>query len=31
MAVRLRHLIAAQVVEPALAEWPWVAGQLRVL
>ncbi len=31
MAVRLRDLIAAQVVGPAVAEWPWVAGALRVL
>jgi len=31
MAVRLRTLIGAQVVEPAVAQWPWVAGALRVL
>ena len=31
IAGRLRGLIAAQVVEPALAEWPWMAGALRVL
>lgn len=27
----LRGLIADQVVTPALAEWPWLHGQLRVL
>jgi len=31
MAQRLRGLIAAQVVGPAVAQWPWVAGALRVL
>lgn len=31
IANRLRDLIAAQVVVPAVAQWPWVAGALRVL
>ncbi len=31
IAVRLRDLIDAQVVRPAVAQWPWVAGALRVL
>lgn len=31
VAGRMRGLIAEQVVAPALAEWPWLAGQLRVL
>lgn len=31
IATRLRDLIAAQVVGPAVAQWPWVAGALRVL
>lgn len=31
IAGRLRTLIEAQVVEPAVAQWPWVAGALRVL
>ncbi len=31
IAVRLRGLMQAQVVQPALAEWPWMQGALRVL
>lgn len=31
IANRLRDLIAAQVVGPAVAQWPWVEGALRVL
>jgi len=31
MASRLRDLIAAQVVAPAIAEWPWIRSALRVL
>jgi len=31
IAGRLRGLIAAQVVEPALRDWPWMAPALRVL
>ena len=31
IAQHLRVLTAAQVVEPALAQWPWLAGSLRVL
>ena len=31
VAARLRAELASQVVEPALAEWPWMAGSLRVL
>lgn len=31
VAARLRGLIAAQVVEPSLADWPWLAGTLRLL
>lgn len=31
IASRLRDLIAVQVVRPAVAQWPWVAGALRVL
>jgi len=31
IAVRLRGLIAAQVVGPAVTQWPWVTGALRVL
>jgi DNA-binding transcriptional LysR family regulator len=31
VAARLRAQIAARVVGPALAEWPWMAGALRVL
>lgn len=31
IAGRLRGLIAAQVVEPALRDWPWMQGALRVL
>ncbi len=31
IAGRLRDLIAVQVVRPAVAQWPWVAGALRVL
>jgi len=31
IAGRLRDLIAAQVVGPAAAQWPWVVGALRVL
>jgi DNA-binding transcriptional LysR family regulator len=30
VASRLRLLIAEQVVEPALAQYPWLAGKLRV-
>ena len=31
IAERLRGLIQAQIVSPALAEWPWMTGALRVL
>lgn len=31
VALRLRAQLAVQVVEPALADWPWMAGALRVL
>ena len=31
IAGRLRDLMQAQVVEPALVEWPWMQGKLRVL
>ena len=31
VAGHMRGLIGAQVVAPALAEWPWLAAQLRVL
>ncbi len=31
MAQRLRGLLQSQVVAPALAEWPWLTGNLRVL
>jgi DNA-binding transcriptional LysR family regulator len=31
IAGRLRGLIAEKVVEPSLADWPWMAGALRVL
>ena len=31
IATRLRGLVATQVVEPALREWPWLKGALRVL
>lgn len=31
VASRLRGLIAEQVVEPALQDWPWLRGHLRVL
>jgi hypothetical protein len=31
VAARLRAQIAARVVGPALVEWPWMAGALRVL
>ena len=31
IANRLRDLIGAQVVGPAVAQWPWVEGALRVL
>jgi hypothetical protein len=31
IALRLRGLLEGQVVAPALAEWPWLAGSLRVL
>ena len=31
IAGRLRLLMQAQVVQPALAEWPWLNGVLRVL
>ena len=31
VASRMKHHIAARVVAPALASWPWLAGQLRVL
>ena len=31
IAGRLRVLMQAQVVEPALAKWPWMSGALRVL
>ena len=31
IAGRLRGLMQGQVVAPALAEWPWLAGSLRVV
>ena len=31
IALQLRGLMRAQVVDPALAEWPWLKGVLRVL
>ncbi len=31
IAGRLRGLMQAQVVEPALTQWPWMKGALRVL
>lgn len=31
VADRLRGLIAAEVVSPALSRWPWMTGSLRVL
>ena len=31
IAGRLRVLMQAQVVEPALAKWPWMSGVLRVV
>ena len=31
IAGRLRGLMQTQVVQPALAEWPWMRGALRVL
>jgi len=31
VAGRLRKLIVEQVVDPAVQEWPWLAGKLRVL
>jgi DNA-binding transcriptional LysR family regulator len=31
VATRMKGHIAARVVAPALASWPWLAGQLRVL
>ncbi len=31
IAVRLRGLVATQVVAPALVHWPWMTGTLRVL
>jgi DNA-binding transcriptional LysR family regulator len=31
VAARLRSELASQVVEPALAEWPWMKGALRIL
>jgi hypothetical protein len=31
MARRLRVLLAERAVQPALAEFPWLAGSLRVL
>lgn len=31
VAARLRDLIAAQVVEPSLTDWPWLQDGLRVL
>ena len=31
IADRLRGLVAVQVVEPAVARWPWMTGALRVL
>lgn len=31
VAARLRDLLQAQVVAPACARWPWLAGALRVL
>jgi len=30
VAGRLRELIAAQVVAPMLADWPWLEGSLRL-
>lgn len=31
IASRLRAGIASEVITPALAQWPWLAGQLRLL
>lgn len=31
LAARLRALLQTQVVGPALSEWPWLAGSLRLL
>jgi DNA-binding transcriptional LysR family regulator len=31
IAANLRRLIAAQIIEPAKAEWPWLGDSLRVL
>jgi len=31
IAGQLRGLIAAQIVAPAQAEWPWLGDSLRVL
>jgi hypothetical protein len=31
IAGRLRGLMAEQVVGPAVAQWPWLKGGLRVL
>lgn len=31
VASRLRGLVEAQVIKPALADWPWLSGQLRLL
>lgn len=31
VAQRLRDLLQQQVVSPAVADWPWLAGQLRLL
>ena len=31
IAERLRGLMQTQVIQPALAEWPWMKGALRVL
>lgn len=31
VAVRLHGLVQSQIVDPALAEWPWLAQKLRML
>jgi hypothetical protein len=31
VAARVRSQIAASVIGPAIRDWPWLAGQLRLL
>jgi hypothetical protein len=31
IATRLRRLVDQQVLQPALASWPWMKGTLRLL